>query len=71
MSQYQSSLIKLLELISAERVNVMTVEHHREGMALNLAETEVELVLAARDREHSDGLLGALRDRGYAVDVLR
>jgi threonine dehydratase len=65
------SLIKLLELIARERVNVLSVEHHREGMALPVAETEVELTLAARDRAHCDALLASLRDNGYVVELLR
>jgi hypothetical protein len=36
-----------------------------------VAQTEVELTLAARDREHCDGLLAALHDRGYEVELLR
>ena len=65
------SLIRLLELIAQERVNVLSVEHHREGMALTVAETEVELTLAARDREHCNALLGSLAQHGYAVELLR
>jgi threonine dehydratase len=71
ISDRPGSLIKLLELIALERVNVLSVEHHREGMALPVAQTEVELTLAARDREHCDGLLAALHDRGYEVELLR
>jgi threonine dehydratase len=71
ISDRPGSLIKLLELIARERVNVLSVEHHREGMALPVAQTEVELTLAARDREHCDGLLGSLHEHGYAVELLR
>ena len=61
-------LIKLLELIAEERVNVVSVEHHREGLHLSVAETEVELTLATRDREHCAELLATLEERGYAVE---
>ena len=71
ISDRPGSLIKLLELIARERVNVLSVEHHREGMALTVAETEVELTLAARDREHCDALLASLETNGYAVELLR
>ena len=71
ISDRPGSLTKLLELIAQERVNVLSVEHHREGMAVTVAETEVELTLAARDREHSDGLLEALRANGYSVELIR
>jgi threonine dehydratase len=71
ISDRPGSLIRLLELIADERVNVLSVEHHREGMAVTVAETEVELTLAARDREHCDALLASLREHGYAVELLR
>jgi threonine dehydratase len=61
-------LIKLLELIAEQRVNVVSVEHHREGLHLSVAETEVELTLTTRDREHCDELLETLAARGYAVE---
>jgi threonine dehydratase len=61
-------LIKLLELIAEQRANVVSVEHHREGMHLSVAETEVELTLGTRDREHCEQLVGALGARGYPVD---
>ena len=71
ISDRPGSLIKLLELIARERVNVLSVEHHREGMAVTIAETEVELTLAARDQAHCDSLLASLHDAGYAVELLR
>jgi threonine dehydratase len=70
ISDRPGSLTRLLDLIAQERVNVLSVEHHREGMAVTVAETEVELTLAARDRAHSDGLLATLREHGYHVERL-
>jgi threonine dehydratase len=64
-------LIKLLQLIAQERVNVLSVEHHREGMAISIAETEVELTLATRDAEHCAALLAAIEAWGYPVERLR
>lgn len=58
-------LIKLLSLVADERVNVVSVEHHREGMALPLGETEVELTLVTRDEAHQEALLAAMRSWGY------
>jgi threonine dehydratase len=63
-------LIKLLELVAEERANVISVEHHREGMALPVGETEVELTLGTRDVEHCDALLAALAEHGYPVEPL-
>ncbi len=61
-------LIKLLELVAEERANVFSVEHHREGMELPIGQTEVELTLAMRDKEHCDELRATLAERGYPVE---
>src|SRR5439155_9552357 len=47
-------LIKLLQLCAEKRVNVVSVEHHREGMHISVAETEVELTVGTRDLAHGD-----------------
>ena len=64
-------LIKLLQLVAEERVNVVSVEHHREGMAISVGETEVELTLGTRDAEHCAALLEAMRRWGYPVEPIR
>jgi threonine dehydratase len=64
-------LIKLLSLVAEERGNVISVEHHREGMDIPVSETEVELTLVTRDEEHCLRLLGAMEERGYTVERLR
>jgi threonine dehydratase len=64
-------LIKLLQLVAEERGNVVSVEHHREGMDLPVAETEVELTLTTRDEEHCTALLESMRAWGYAVERLK
>jgi threonine dehydratase len=64
-------LLKLLGLVAEERVNVISVEHHREGMSISVGETEVELTLGARDAEHCAALLATMNEWGYTVDRLR
>ena len=64
-------LARLLTLLGSARVNVLSVEHHREGMDLPLAEAEVELTLAARDEAHCAEVLARLADWGYVVERLR
>jgi threonine dehydratase len=63
-------LLKLLQLVP-ERVNVQSFEHHREGIAISVAETEVELTLVTRDEEHCLQLVSELERRGYPVERLR
>jgi threonine dehydratase len=64
-------LVKLLSLIAEARGNVVSVEHHREGMDVPVAETEVELTLITRDQEHCTVLLDEMRSWGYAVERLK
>jgi threonine dehydratase len=64
-------LIKLLQLVAAERGNVLSVEHHREGMDLPVTESEVELTLTMRDGGHCDDLCEALRRQGYPVERIK
>src|ERR687895_531515 len=64
-------LVTLLGLLAKERANVVSVEHHREGMDIPVAETEVELTLITRDQEHCAVLLDEMRSWGYQVERLR
>jgi threonine dehydratase len=64
------ALVELLELVAAERGNVVSVEHHREGMAVHVAETEVELTVVTRNEQHCARLCDALERRGYSLDRL-
>jgi threonine dehydratase len=64
-------LVKLLSLIAEARGNVVSVEHHREGMDIPVAETEVELTVITRDQEHCTLLLEQMRIWGYAVERIK
>jgi len=64
-------LIKLLELVAEERGNVVSVEHHREGMAIHVSETEVELTVVTRNEDHCGRLCNAMVERGYRVERVR
>ncbi|MFL5955650.1 MAG: threonine ammonia-lyase [Gaiellaceae bacterium] len=65
------ALVELLELIAAERGNVVAIEHHREGVAIDVIETEVSLTVITRDEPHCASLTVALESHGYVVDRLR
>ena len=70
LSDRPGELIKLLSLVAEERGNVISVEHHREGMDIPVNETEVELTLVTRDEDHCAHLLEAMAERGYVVERL-
>jgi hypothetical protein len=52
-------------------VNVVSVEHHREGLAQNVGETEVELTVVTRNESHCSSLCDALDAHGYPLERLR
>jgi threonine dehydratase len=64
-------LLRLLELVAQERVNVLDVEHRREGVQIGVGETEIWLTLETRDEEHAASLVETMRGWGYAVDRVR
>src|SRR5436309_1180631 len=63
-------LATLLDLLAAERVNVVEVEHQREAAGVPVGYTGVELTLLTRDPEHCDQLLAQMRGWGYPVERL-
>jgi len=67
LSDRPGELIKLLSLVAEERGNVISVEHHREGMEIDVVETEVSLTVITRDAAHCGELVTALESRGYTV----
>jgi threonine dehydratase len=64
-------LLKLLQLVAAERVNVLAVEHRREGVKIPVSAVEIGLTLLTRDEEHCEALLAQMRGWGYEVERLR
>jgi threonine dehydratase len=64
-------LQKLLDLVTAERINVIDVEHRREGASIAVDETEIWLTLETRDDEHAEALLATMRNWGYDVERIR
>jgi len=71
ISDRPGELIKLLQLCAEQRVNVVSVEHHREGMHISVAETEVELTVTTRNLEHCAEVIDTLESHGYPVERLR
>lgn len=64
-------LAQLLQLLGNERVNVMSVEHHREGMEIGVGETEVELTVLTRNPGHCDHLVETMERWGYVVERIK
>lgn len=59
-------LAALLQVIAREEANILRIEHHRVFTDTSFWETEVELTLETRDRQHIETLIDTLREAGYA-----
>ena len=64
-------LIRFLEIVANTRANIVAIEHRREGVALEVADTEVELTVVTRNEQHCLRLIDALETHGYPVERLR
>ena len=64
-------LIRFLEIVANTRANIVAIEHRREGVALEVADTEVELTVVTRNEQHCLRLIDALEASGYPVERLR
>jgi len=60
-------LLKLLQLLLDERVNILSVEHRRPA---SFPEVEVMLTVETRDAAHGDRLLDLLHAHAYRVERL-
>jgi threonine dehydratase len=61
---------RLLDLIAAQGANLLDVVHLREGLALHVRESAVQLVLETRDRVHAQRVQAALANAGYELHAL-
>jgi threonine dehydratase len=59
------SLALLLSLVGRLGVNLLDVEHIREGFDLHVRESAVQLVLETRGAEHAAKVVSAVRQAGY------
>jgi threonine dehydratase len=60
-------LIKLLQLVARERGNIVQIEHRREGVTLEVADTGVDLTVVTRNEAHCLSLIAALEENGFPV----
>ena len=60
-------LLRLLQVIADQGVNVLEVNHHRLSAHFPIHQVEVILTLETRDRAHCDQLLQVLQEQGYQV----
>ncbi|QIO21472.1 threonine ammonia-lyase [Haloarcula sp. JP-L23] len=64
------ALEELVQILSAQQINIYGIEHDRTNRDVAMNDAEVELDLETRGPDHVDQLLAALRENGYEVEVL-
>jgi threonine dehydratase len=71
MDDTPGSLARLTSAIAERGLNILSVEHRRAGLALPMTAVEVVLTMETRDPEHRAETVEWLREKGYAVELLR
>jgi threonine dehydratase len=65
------SLADVTRALADLGLNVLAVEHHREGVVkLDLDQVELDVTVETRGPEHSDACLASLRAKGWSLTVL-
>jgi threonine dehydratase len=65
---HPGALAELTKIIAAQDVNILDVEHHREGTHVSVDEVEVDMTLETHDDEHGEKVLAAMELRGITVE---
>ncbi|MEF8812585.1 MAG: threonine ammonia-lyase [Halovenus sp.] len=64
------ALDALVSVISEQEANIYAIRHDRTSRDVAMDDAEVELELETRGPDHVTGLVDALEDAGYEIDVL-
>jgi threonine dehydratase len=69
MPDVSGSLAKVAAVIAEAGGNIVEVQHQRIFGTSSVRSPEVEFLVETRDRDHTERLLGALRDKGITVSA--
>ena len=61
------NIAKLASMVAAQQANILEIYQHHEVSEVDIGETEVEMVLEAKGREHIDAILTAIRKSGFII----
>ncbi len=64
ISDRPGQLAGIVDAVAAQRANVLSITHHREGRNIGVLETEAEITLETRGEEHSQAAHRCLDRRG-------
>lgn len=68
MMDQPGALAKVTDIVASVGTNILEMRHHREFGAISLKQTEMELVIEAKDQEHAQSLVHALEAAHFKVD---
>ena len=68
MMDQPGALAKVTDIVASVGTNILEMRHHREFGAISLKQTEMELVIEAKDQEHAQALVHALEAADFKVD---
>jgi threonine dehydratase len=71
MMDQPGALAKVTDIVATVGTNIIEMRHHREFGALSLKQTEMELVIEAKDQEHAQALVTALEAADFKVDFAK
>jgi len=71
MMDQPGALAKVTDIVAKIGTNIIEMRHHREFGAISLKQTEMELVIEAKDGDHAQALVHALEAEGFKVDYAK
>ena len=61
------NIAKLASLVAAEHANILEIYQHHSISEVDIGETEVEMVLEAKGRQHVEAIIAAIKQCGYQL----
>jgi len=71
MLDQPGALARVTDIVATVGTNIIEMRHHREFGALSLKQTEMELVIEAKDQHHAQALVHALEAADFKVDYAK
>ena len=61
------NIAKLASLVAAQHANILEIYQHHSVSEVDIGETEVEMVLEAKGRQHVDAIIASIKQCGYLL----
>ncbi len=68
MADRPGALREFLDILTAERVNIVDMFHHRDGTDLGVKDTAVDITVETRDHAHGELVIERIRAGGYPAE---